>query len=82
MCRARAAAFLASSLLAISALLQRLRERGSELNSAPLMRVLLLAHAQLSVSPESFAALAGRLSSQPHHLILQASTRPACSTNN
>lgn len=57
--------------MALGSLLQRLREGGSELNSAALLCVVLQAHAALSAAPESFAALAGLMGGQPLHPILQ-----------
>lgn len=70
-CRARAAAFLAAALQALGSLLQQLRDRGSELNSAVLMCAILQAHTALCETPESFAALMGRMQSDCHHPILQ-----------
>lgn len=74
-CRAKAASFLSAALLALSSLLQRLRESRGELNSAPLVRVLLKAHAALATSPESLAALTGRFGAVAHHPLLQVSSR-------
>ena len=55
----------------MSKMLQRMQQAGTELNSATLMRTLLQAHAVLIATPESFAALAGNMSTQPFHPILQ-----------
>jgi hypothetical protein len=63
--------FLASSVAALSAMLERLRGQSCELNSAPLMRALLHAYAGIATSPESFAAVIGQMGSQPNHPILQ-----------
>jgi len=70
-CRDRAMEFLASSAMALGAMLERLRGQSCELNSGGLMRALLHAYAGIATSPESFAAVIGQMGGEPHHPLLQ-----------